>query len=117
MFWLGHDPQAVKQREIGARAHFFKTNHHTADDFVVQMGRTFELIDAVLIPGGYACFVVGRSKIHGQIIDNAKIIEDVAANLRFKTAYKAERVIAANRKSFNLSHANIKTETVLILAR
>lgn len=117
MFWLGYDPLDIKQREIGARAHFFKTNHHTADDFVQQMGKTFELIDAVLAPNGYACFVVGRSKIHGAIVDNAAIIENVATGFGFKSVYKAERAIAANRKSFNLSHANIKTETVLVLAK
>jgi DNA modification methylase len=117
MFWLGHDPLWVKQHEIGARAHFFKTNRHTADNFVEQMRRTFHLIDSVLVSNGYACFVVGRSKIHGQIVDNAAIIEDVASKFRFKTAYKTERVIASNRKSFNLSHASIKTETILVLAK
>jgi site-specific DNA-methyltransferase (cytosine-N4-specific) len=117
MFWLGFDPLDVKQREIGARAHFFKTNHHTANHFVQQMGKTFELIDAVLAPNGYACFVVGRSKIHGAIVDNAAIIENAAADFGFKPVYKAERAIAANRKSFNLSHANIRTETVLVLAK
>jgi hypothetical protein len=117
MFWLGYDPLSVKEREIGARAHFFKTNHHTAGNFVQQMRQTFKLIDEVLVADGYACFVVGRSKIHGKIIDNAKLIQDVACEFGFQTAYEAQRVIAANRKSFNLSHANIKTETVLIVAR
>lgn len=117
MFWLGYDPLDVKAREIGARAHFFKANHHTADNFVGQMEKTFALIDSVLIPGGHASFVVGRSRIHGEIIDNAKIIENVASELQFKTVYKVERAIARNRKSFNLAHANIKTETVLVLAK
>jgi DNA modification methylase len=117
MFWLGHDPLRVKEREIGARAHFFKTNHHTADNFTQQMRQTFELIDDVLLPNGYVCFVVGRSKIHGKIIDNANVISGVAEEFGFRTRYRAERIIAANRKSFNLSHANIKTETILILAR
>ena len=36
MYWLGMDPLAVKVREIGARAHFFKRNPHTADDFARQ---------------------------------------------------------------------------------
>lgn len=117
MYWLGHDPIEVKDREIGARAHFFKTNHHTAENFAEQMTKTFALINDVLIPEGYVCFVVGRSKIRGVIVDNAKIVEESGASFGFRTVYKAERVIAANRKSFNLSHANIKTETVLILVR
>lgn len=115
MYWLGFDPLAVKAREIGARAHFFKRDHHTADDFARQMARTFELIRAVLVPGGYACFVVGRSRIHGRNVDNARIVEEVAVG--FDRAFATERTLSAHRKSFNLSHANIKTETVLVLQR
>ena len=115
MYWLGFDPLAVKAREIGARAHFFKRNHHTEDDFARQMSRTFDLIRAVLVPGGYACFVVGRSRIHGRVVDNAHIVEEAADG--FERVFSTERTISANRKSFNLSHANIKTESVLVLQR
>ena len=117
MWWLGFDPIAVKTQEIGARAHFFKRNHHTAEDFVRQMTQTFALLQAVLVPDGYACFVVGRSRIHGRVVDNARIIEDAGLAAGFKCVFTAERALAPNRKSFNLSHANIKTETVLLLRR
>lgn len=117
MWWLNFDPIAVKEKEIGARAHFFRRNHHTADDFVRQMAGTFDLINAVLCVGGYTCFVIGRSRIHGQVVDNAKIIQDVAKSAGFSTVFQVERVLSANRKSFNLSHANIKTETIIVLRR
>ena len=115
MYWLGFDPLAVKAREIGARAHFFKRNHHTEDHFVQQMARTFELIRAVLVPGGFACFIVGRSRIHGRVVNNARIVEQAARG--FDLVFSTERVISAVRKSFNLSHANIKTESLLVLKR
>ena len=54
MYWLGFDPISVKSREIGARAHFFKRNHHTAGHFAKQMARTFELLRQVLVRNGYA---------------------------------------------------------------
>jgi hypothetical protein len=117
MYWLGFDPIAVRAREIGARAHFFKTRHHTADHFVHQMRTTFALIDEILLPHGYAAFVVGRSRIHGETIDNAAIIACVAKDFGFQLAFQVERTIAASRKSFNLSHANIKTESVLVVRR
>ena len=115
MWWLGFDPLAVKEREIGARAHFFKTNHHTADDFTRQMTGTFQLLQRLMVQGGYACFVVGRSRIHGKIVDNAQVIEEVGRATGFDLEFSAERVLSPSRKSFNLSHANIKTETVLVL--
>lgn len=117
MWWLGFDPLAVKEQEIGARAHFFKRNHHTEEHFWDQMRETFNLIEKVLVKRGYACFVIGRSKIHGKIIDNADIIQTVAAEGGFTTTFRKERTISATRKSFNLSHANIKTETVLVLQK
>jgi site-specific DNA-methyltransferase (cytosine-N4-specific) len=117
MWWLGFDPLAVKDREIGARAHFFKRNHHTAEDFVRQMGVTFRLLEAIVVPAGYVCFVVGRSKIHGVIIDNGRVIEQAGAAVGFRPVFAAERLLSPSRKSFNLSHANIKTETVLVLQR
>ena len=117
MWWLGFDPIAVKTQEIGARAHFFKRDHHTAEDFVRQMAQTFALLQAVLVPDGYACFVVGRSRIHGRVVDNARIIENAGRAAGFERVFAAERTLAPNRKSFNLSHANIKTETVLLLRR
>ena len=115
MYWLGLDPLAVKAREIGARAHFFKRNRHTEEDFARQMTRTFDLIRRVLVPGGHACLVVGRSRIHGRIVNNAGIVKEAAVG--FDLVYSAERTLSSSRKSFNLSHANIKTETILVLRR
>lgn len=117
MWWLGFDPLAVKEQEIGARAHFFKRNHHTEEQFWDQMRDTFKLIDTVLVNRGYACFVIGRSKIHGKIVDNADIIQSVSADEGFSTISRITRPISSIRKSFNLSHANIKTETVLVLQK
>ncbi|NMN56853.1 site-specific DNA-methyltransferase (cytosine-N4-specific) [Xanthobacter sp. SG618] len=118
MWWLGLDPLAVKEREIGARAHFFKgRNSHTAVDFQRQMANVLGMLRDVMVVGGHACFVVGRSRIRGEIVDNATIVAEAAAAAGFREVMRTERVIAASRKSFNLSHANIKTETVLVMRK
>lgn len=115
MWWLGFDPIAVKQKEIGARAHFFGKNRHNETHFVEQMRATLKLVRKVLVPGGHVCFVVGRSKIHGKLIDNGEIIKTEGEKLGLNCVLKEERLMSANKKSFNLSHAKIKTETVLVL--
>ena len=117
MWWLGYDPLSVKTQEIGARAHFFKRNHHTEGHFWDQMRRAFKLIDAVLVPSGFVCFVIGRSRIHGRIINNADIIQKIAEEKKMDLISRFDRVISANRKSFNLSHANIKTETIIVFQK
>lgn len=117
MWWLGFDPLAVKDAEIGARAHFFKKERHTEGHFHEQMRGVFSLLDALLIPGGVVCFVVGRSKIHGAIVDNADTIREVGEEIGLVLETRIERPIAQHRKSFNLSHANIKTESVVVLRK
>jgi hypothetical protein len=114
MYWLGMDPIAVRQAEIGARAHYFNKNHQTEHDFERQMGRCFWLLSKTLRKGCYACFVVGRSVIHGRYIDNEALLERAATNHCFRKVGSIQRKIAANRKSFNLSHATIEREGIVI---
>jgi len=117
MWWLGHDPILVKKHEIGARAHFFKKDHHTEKDFFRQMSGTLNLLTSVVTSGGYVCIVIGRSRIHGQYIDNATIIKTIARSLPLTLVSHVDRVIAPSRKSFNLHHARIKKESVLVFVR
>jgi site-specific DNA-methyltransferase (cytosine-N4-specific) len=115
MWWLGHDPISVKAKEIGARAHFFKKNRHTSETFVGQMTQAFQRFRELAAPGAWVCFVVGRSVIHGEVVDNARIIEDVGQASGFELVYSGTRNVLSTRKAFNLSHANIKTESVIVL--
>lgn len=115
MWWLGYDPLAVKEKEIGARAHFFKKNRHTAHTFVEQMNKAFQRFSELAAPGAWVCFVVGRSVIHGETVDNAAIVEQAGIRVGFQPVYRGTRNVLSTRKSFNLSHANIKTETILVL--
>lgn len=117
MYWLGMDPLAVKRREIGARAHFFKRNPHTAEHFAGQMEQTLQLLWEVLVKGGYACFVIGRSRIHGQTVDNAAIIEKAGQDIGFARVFSAQRKLPAASKSFNPSYGSIKSETILVMRR
>ena len=117
MWWLGFDPISVKQSEIGARAHFFKKNAHTALHFSDQMRKTLTLMHDVLVPNGYACILVGRSKIHGEVVDNGSMLYELAPELGLEPVCKFDRPIFEQRKSFNLSHANIKKETVIVLRK
>jgi site-specific DNA-methyltransferase (cytosine-N4-specific) len=117
MFWLGFDPIQVKRNEIGARAHYYKKNPPTANDFHNQMVTLFNLFWDVVVKNGYVCVVIGRSKVHGKIIDNASIINDVGKLVGFTPMLKLSRLIASSRKTFNLSHANIINENILIFRK
>lgn len=116
MYWLGMDPIAVREAEIGARPHYFKKNHQTEHDFERQMGRCFWLLSKTVRKGCYACFVVGRSVIHGRHIDNEALLERAAFRHGFRKAGSIQRTIARNRKAFNLSHATIDHERIVVFA-
>jgi site-specific DNA-methyltransferase (cytosine-N4-specific) len=117
MWWLGYDPLAVKSREIGARAHFFSGRRREKEDFHVQMAGVFKLLAEVMREGAHCCFVMGDSKIYGQIVDNATPLLKAAAQHGFKLVFKSDRGINPHRKSFNLHHARIKREHVLVWER
>jgi len=117
MYWLGWDPAEVKQREIGARPHFFGSNPQTEADFASQMERCFRLFEQVAVPGAKTCVVVGRSIIQGREIDNAEIIREAARPNGFVTLGTVARAIPTTRKAFNPRHGRIEKEEIVVLQR
>jgi DNA modification methylase len=117
MWWLGHDPLYVKKHEIGARPHYFKKNSQTPDDFRNQMSNVFSLLKEICIDNSYACFVIGDSKIHGEIIDNTELLREAAAENNFETIAVINRNIAQSRKSFNLTNSRLKNEDLVVFRK
>ncbi|MFC1917838.1 DNA methyltransferase [Chloroflexota bacterium] len=117
MFWLGYDPLYVKEREIGARPHFFKKNHQTPDYFRIQMQQLFELFSKVCIDNSYICFVLGDSKIHGQIIDNTALLCSAASVYKFEPITVLSRDIALSRKSFNITNSRARSENIIVFQK
>jgi site-specific DNA-methyltransferase (cytosine-N4-specific) len=117
MWWLGWDPIGVREAEIGARPHYFRKNPATVEDFRLQMVQVVALVEKVLVKGGYFCIVVGRSKIHGKEVDNSSMFILAAQNAGMRLLTTLARTISPSRKSFNLSHARIKTEDILVFLK
>jgi site-specific DNA-methyltransferase (cytosine-N4-specific) len=117
MYWLGMDPIAVRNSEIGARPLYFKRKPQTAKDFEDQMSIVFKTLYDIVIPGGHACFQVGNSIIRGEKIDNAQIITRAANKAGFKDTFSVEREIPPSRKTFNPDHTGAKEEYILIFQR
>ncbi len=114
MWWLGYDAEKVKTDEIGARPHYFKKNHQTANDFINQMETLYDFLHKNSKSGAYSVFIIGRSKIHGEIINNDLILEKAGIKSGFNHIKTLKRSVKSSRKSFNLSHARIKEEYIVI---
>lgn len=116
MYWLGMDPISVRKNEIGARCHYFNSNHYGIDEFSRQMDQTFKLLSQIMLPHAKACFIIGRSIIHGETIDNVEILKNAASNHGFTTNDLVERTISAKRKTFNPSHGKINKEHLIVFS-
>lgn len=114
MRWLGYDAEKVKVDEIGARPHYFKKDHQTAADFIFQMETLFQFLYDNSKNRAYSVFIIGRSKIHGEIINNEEIIKDAGIKSGFDYITTITRTVKSSRKSFNLAHARIKEEYIVI---
>lgn len=111
------DPVAVRKKEIGARPHYFNgSNSQSELDFERQMSVCFRLLSNVMSPGSRACFVVGRSVIHGRIIDNVALLERSAKPHGFAVEGLVERKIPSKRKTFNPANSKISTEHIVVFS-
>jgi DNA modification methylase len=117
MHWLGYDPIAVKAKEIGARPHFHGKNAHTEENFRVQIEGVLSLCKSILVAGGYACFVIGNSKIQGRIVDNSAILSEEAKKLGLSLLANISRPISLNKKSFNLLYSRAREEKIMVLQK
>ena len=117
MFWLGYNPIKVKNEEIGTRSQYFKKSKYEGYDFAIQINELLKTLYPMCTNGAYLCFVIGRSKIHGQIYNNDELIAEIGKNLGYQHITTITREINSKRKSFNLSHARIKEEYIVILRK
>jgi site-specific DNA-methyltransferase (cytosine-N4-specific) len=116
MYWLGMDPIEVRQREIGARPHYFRKHHQDESDFERQMRMCFRLLSRVMLPGAKTCFLVGRSIIHGRTIDNVALLQRAAQPYGFGMEGMIGRRIPMHRKTFNPAHGKIGQEHILVFS-
>lgn len=114
MYWLGYDPQKVKENEIGTRSLFYKSKKPANYEFVQQMNSLLTFLYNRCVDGAYLCFVLGRSKIYGKIVDNDKIISKIAQNIGYKYDLTIEREMNVRKKSFNLTNSRIQKEYIVI---
>jgi DNA modification methylase len=119
MYWLQYDPIAVRESEMGARPHYFRsTLPETEVDFGEQMGEVFAGLARVLRPGSPAVVVVGDSVIRGRSIDNRELIFDAAESSGFMPRAATLRTIRRSRSSFNSNHGSGRNvEHVLLLEK
>ena len=114
LLWLGMDPAKLKKHEIGAHAHYSRTNGMDENDFYNDMEKVFRSSGRVLKSKRYFVIVIGDSTLQGRRIRNSEIIKDAAIVSGFRPVSEFKRKIDSRKKYFNPSHGNIKDEDIVI---
>lgn len=117
MLWLQMDQPTFKKNEIGSHRKYSAKGKNAADvsTFRAEMDSFFELLSHGLKPGGYACLVMGDSKVRGEFIDNAEILAGSAIKAGFREVERTQRNLDVKRKAFNPKMGRIRHEHVLLL--
>jgi hypothetical protein len=77
------------------------------------MESLFDLLREITTENATASFIVGRSVIQGEEVDNGELLERAADSSGFYTVDSAARSIPSNTKSFNPGYSKIKDEKIL----
>lgn len=112
MVWLGFDPAAVRQTEIGSR-YEHSSRKAPLKVFETKMAEALEQVARVLKPSKLAYFLVGDSVLSGELIDAEDSLRRSAADtgLRFLNAiaYPLAKVSRSFReKTSNGCHGGAK---------
>jgi len=78
------------------------------------MTQVFYLLSKVMMPKTLACFLVGRSIVHGKTIDNGSLLKRAAEANGFRQVAKVERRINQTRRAFNPALSKISQESIIL---
>lgn len=119
LMWLGYDPLEFKTVEIGSHRKYSAKgpNRATPETFRREFEMVFTWLRDRLNDGRHACFVIGDSKIRGEMIDNASMIADTGRASGFREIARIDRTIASNSKALNPKIGRIKSEKILIMRK
>jgi len=114
LYWLGHDPAEVRQREIGSHLNYQReTDPITA--YREDMEQCFARTAACLRPGGPCALVVGDSVFHGETVDNRSLLLQAARTAGFSCLAATARAIHPIKRSVIHAARRARTEHILLL--
>lgn len=116
MLWLDMDQTTFKRVEIGSHRKYSSMSKKAAnaDTFQSEMRQLFKWLHSCLRPRGFACFVIGDSRLRGKVINNDQLLTRIAVETGFTIEKVLTRRMQDSKKSFNPVIGKIKDEQILI---
>lgn len=116
MYWLGYDPAKLRKLEIGSHLNYQRRGEGV-ETYRDDMQACLESMAAVLKPGVPCAFVVGDSVFFGKVVDNAKVIADLARQVGFGCLTVVERRIHPVKRSMIKPARRARIEKIVLLVR
>lgn len=116
MYWLGYDPAELRKLEIGSHLNYQRRGDGV-ETYRRDMQACLESMAAVSKPGAPCAFVVGDSVFFGKVVDNAKVIADVARQVGFECLSVVERRIHPVKRSMIKPARRARIEKIVLLVR
>ena len=119
MAWLGMDSRRFKEQEIGSHRKYSSKgrNGATRETFRQELDVVFDYLSEHLRSSGFACFVVGDSKIRGELVRNDHLVVEAARGAGFELHAGIRRRLQTTKRAFNPKIGRIKEERILVLRR
>lgn len=115
ILWLGEDPWAFKEDEIGSHRAYSAKAGRSAADFQDDMRRCFQSLLPALRRDALVVVVVGDSIVRGQAVRNDGTVAEAARAAGLHLVEAITRPINLRRKAFNPTIGNIRSEHILVL--
>lgn len=110
MLWLGFDPSAYGEQEIGNHLRALRNGDREISRYTIDMLQVFEKLSVALKPGALCVFVNGESVVSGSVVNTDQILTDCASSVGIAPLSTTRREILGPHYG---NHASMKTRNVV----
>lgn len=116
LFWLGENPSALRQVEIGSHLKH-QAEVEPAAAFEEDMTAVLRSALELLQPGRFCVMVVGDGIYRGERYPTAQRVSEIAADLGFITLPAISRTLPAGRRSVTMAGRRLEQEEILLMRK
>lgn len=116
LFWLGFDPKALGQIEIGSHLRH-QRNNTGFEEYRYDMKQVLEGCATVLAPGRYAVFVVGDALFKGKYFSTSDSIRNISQDAGLEVLGVIDRPIHPSRRSFAKPARRTRFEQLVVMRK
>lgn len=116
LFWLGDDPRALRNLEIGSHLKH-QTEDYPTESYESDMQKVLRNAFEILMPGRYCVVVVGDGIFDGKEYRTSRRLAELATGMGWSVLPAIRRNLPRTRRSITAAGRRLATEDILLLQR